>query len=419
MDVVETFGDVVADVAKTRPAAARGIMRAGWQAMDLKFRYLPDKRLMPADQYLADMMMSQMLKPLRDPDHAAIVSIFTPCEMLQDVGLAPYNAEAYSSYISASRAEGPCVRRAEDAGIADTLCTYHRTFLGAASAGLLPRPRCIVSTTLTCDANLLTFKKLAEIYDVEAFQIDVPVHVDEQSVSYVEEQLHDLAAFLERMTGNPVSEDRLREREYRAQRSLLAFQRYQRQRATRQIKTDLVTPFYAAMTNNILLGTSEEERYTRMLTEDVMGMPQAKGVRLYWMHVIPYWMQSVWDALAFNDRAQIVGMDLAQAVSPDFDPDQPFRAMAHRLVYNNFNGGAMRRIQAGIEQAKTAGADGVVWFNHWGCKHTIGPSQLAKRQFEKAGLPCLVLDGDACDRSFGGEGQLATRLNAFLEMLEA
>ena len=29
----------------------------------------------------------------------------------------------------------------------------------------------------------------------------------------------------------------------------------------------------------------------------------------------------------------------------------------------------------------------------------------------------LLLDGDGCDRSHGGEGQTSTRLGAFLEML--
>ena len=62
-------------------------------------------------------------------------------------------------------------------------------------------------------------------------------------------------------------------------------------------------------------------------------------------------------------------------------------------------------------------SDGAVWFGHWGCKHTLGAAQLAKKKFEEAGLPLLILDGDGCDRSHGGEGQTSTRLGAFLEML--
>lgn len=43
--------------------------------------------------------------------------------------------------------------------------------------------------------------------------------------------------------------------------------------------------------------------------------------------------------------------------------------------------------------------------------------ELLKKRFEDAGLPTLILDGDGCDRSHGGEGQTSTRLGAFLEML--
>ena len=40
------------------------------------------------------------------------------------------------------------------------------------------------------------------------------------------------------------------------------------------------------------------------------------------------------------------------------------------------------------------------------------------KTLEEAGLPTLLLDGDSCDRGFGGEGQAATRMEAFLEVLE-
>ncbi|MCD8022838.1 MAG: 2-hydroxyacyl-CoA dehydratase family protein, partial [Lachnospiraceae bacterium] len=97
--------------------------------------------------------------------------------------------------------------------------------------------------------------------------------------------------------------------------------------------------------------------------------------------------------------------------------DDPYVAMAMRLVYNSLNGSITRRIDAGIRHAKETRADGVVWFNHWGCKHTLGGSGIARKKFAEAGIPLLILDGDACDRSHGGEGQTATRLGAFLEML--
>ena len=52
-----------------------------------------------------------------------------------------------------------------------------------------------------------------------------------------------------------------------SKRTLENYKKYQQMRADRYVPSDLVTPLYAGMTNNILLGTAEEEKYTQMLLE--------------------------------------------------------------------------------------------------------------------------------------------------------
>lgn len=417
MPIVELFGQCVEKLCETNSQRARWLLKTGWQAQNLKYKLLPDRRLLPADRYLAVLMMNTMLKPLQRPEQSAIISVFTPCELLQEVGLNPYNVEGFSCYLSASRAEMGCLQQAEEAGISETLCSYHKTFLGAAEKGLLPKPRCIVYTNLMCDANLLTFRALAELYQVPVFSIDVPLEQTADNVSYVADQLRALADFLQQHTGRRIETQALKRRVAVSRRTLEKFWQFQTARAGRYVPADLVTPLYSGMTNNILLGTPEEERYVDLLLRDVERAPARRGKRIYWMHTIPFWSEAVQQLLMFQEQAQIVGCELSQACEPDFDPDSPYEAMATRLVYHYLNGSVNRRIEAGIRHAKQAGADGVVWFDHWGCKHTMGGAQLAKRAFEAQGLPLLILDGDGCDRSHGGEGQTATRLGAFLEML--
>ncbi len=417
MQVVETFGRYVEQWSGPRPRRAQGLLRLGWEAQNFKNRHLPDKRLLPADRYLATVMMDAMLKPLQAPASSAIVSVFTPCELLQEAGLNPYNVEGFSCYLSGSCAERGFLQQAENAGISETLCSYHKTFLGAADKGVLPRPACIVYTNLTCDANLLTFRRLAEMYHVPVFAIDVPMQQSEENVAYVADQLRQLAEFLHTVTGRALDEEALRARLRRSRRTLEKFRECQRARADRYVPTDLVTPLYSGMTNNILLGSEAVEAYADRLLADIKAAGPARGKRIYWMHTIPFWSEAVRHALAFREEAQIVGCELSQVCEPEFDPESPFEAMAWRMVYHSLNGSALRRIEAGIRRARECGADGVVWFDHWGCKHTLGSAQLAKKKFEEAGLPLLILDGDGCDRSHGGEGQTATRLEAFLEML--
>lgn len=65
-------------------------------------------------------------------------------------------------------------------------------------------------TNLTCDANLLTFRTLADFYQVPAFAIDVPWQPNEENVQYVADQLKELKIFLEKHTGKTISEDALK-----------------------------------------------------------------------------------------------------------------------------------------------------------------------------------------------------------------
>ena len=205
MQIIETFGHYVENLTDKKPQSARRLLKTGWEAQNLKFRYMQDKRLMPADRHLANLMMDTMLRPLQKPEDSVIVSIFTPCEMMQEVGLHPYNVEGFSCYLSASKAERAFLQQAENQGIAETLCSYHKTFLGAAQKGLLPKPKCIVYTNLTCDANLLTFRTLADFYQVPVFAIDVPWNQTTENVQYVADQLKDLKIFLEKNTGKTVA----------------------------------------------------------------------------------------------------------------------------------------------------------------------------------------------------------------------
>ena len=417
MEIVKTYGQTIEKLSEKNPDRAQKLLKLGWQAQNLKFRLFPNKQLMQADRYLAGLMMDTMIAPLKDPEHSAIVSIFTPCELLQEVGLHPYNVEGFSCYLTASSAERACLQQAENQGISETLCSYHKAFLGAAQKGILPKPKCIVYTNLTCDANQLTFRTLADLYQVPAFAIDVPMEQTEDNVKYVADQLRELGDFLTQHTGKQIEEASLVKRIERSRETLEKYRKFQEERAGKYVPADLVTPLYAGMTNNLLLGSPEETRYVDQLLKDIKQAEPKKGTRIYWMHTIPFWSEAVKDALLLKEEAQIVGCELAEVCEPDFDPSYPYEAMARRMVYHSLNGSAFRRIENGIRNARRAGADGVVWFGHWGCKHTLGAAQLAKKKFEEAGIPLLILDGDGCDRSHGGEGQTATRLEAFLEML--
>ncbi len=142
--------------------------------------------------------------------------------------------------------------------------------------------------------------------------------------------------------------------------------RFQSLRKDRCIPTDLVTPLYEGMTNNILLGTKEEEGYTARLLKDVLQASPAKGKKIYWMHTIPFWSDAVKKELMFQEKAQIVGCELAHTFDLDeydFDPRSLMKRWHCKDGLSCAQRKCARRIDNGINHAKKAGADGVVWFN--------------------------------------------------------
>ncbi len=68
--------------------------------------------------------------------------------------------------------------------------------------------------------------------------------------------------------------------------------------------------------------------------------------------------------------------------------------------------------------AQKTGADGVILFCHWFCKETSGSAAISEETLTDAGFPTPVLNGDGVDRQNSPDGQLSTRIGAFLEMLE-
>lgn len=418
MKVIAAFGSGIEKRYKESPEKARRFMIKGWHVLKFKFRHFPHKEFLSAEGYLAEMMMDNMIKCAENPEKSAAVSIFTPCDLLHEAGLYTYSAEGLSCFLSGSGIEEMCIKYAENNRVSETLCSYHKTFIGAVECGLVPLPEYIVYTSLICDANMVTFKMLSEKYSIPSFFIDVPMEQSEESVQYVAGQLRKLKVFLEEHTGKTISEENLKKRIEKSASSVDKLKELKRLRKDRYIPMDVLSPMYWALNNNLLSGTDEQKTYLELAVNDAKNAENKKGTHLYFMHTVPFWSTSLQNLVQLKEGAQIVGCDLGDCLDFDFLRDDPYESMAVRMVYNTFNGNVFRRIEAGVKHAKETGADGVVWFCHWGCKRTLGSANLAKKIFEENGLPLLILDGDGCDKRHGGEGQTATRLGAFIEMLE-
>jgi hypothetical protein len=134
--------------------------------------------------------------------------------------------------------------------------------------------------------------------------------------------------------------------------------------------------------------------------------------------VLPYYAQPVCDVFDFNPNVQLLINDLSFDYLHEIDPQNPYEGMARRLICNIMNGDFDWKTQAILEMCEKLHAQGAVCFCHWGCKQSSGGVYLLKSALERKGIPALILDGDACDRRNSQLGQMSTRLQAFMELLE-
>ena len=201
-----------------------------------------------------------MAAALGRPGRAACVNIFLPCEVLHALNIPPVLPEGLSCYLVSTAAERVFVEAAEERGVPESYCSYHKILLGLAETGVMARPRFILNTSLACDANQLTFRRLAEFWDVPRFTVDVPYAPSEESVAQVAEQLRAMAAFVQAHGGRPLEEDALRAAVARSRATVEGYRRYLALRAERSLSDEMTSEMLSVFATHSMLGSPEALR---------------------------------------------------------------------------------------------------------------------------------------------------------------
>ena len=97
MDIIKKFGDMVGERSIRDPEKARKLLLTGYRLQEKRLQLFPDRKLPASGQYVARVVMQNIIKALAKPDDTALVSIFVPGELLTAAGITPYSVEAMSA----------------------------------------------------------------------------------------------------------------------------------------------------------------------------------------------------------------------------------------------------------------------------------------------------------------------------------
>jgi len=140
--------------------------------------------------------------------------------------------------------------------------------------------------------------------------------------------------------------------------------------------------------------------------------------RILWLHLKPYYKNEIFNILE-RENCRVVFEEINYIYWPELDPERPFESLAKKMLSHFLAGRIDNRINVILKAARDYKIDGAILFSHWGCRQNNGGARIIKDSLNKVNIPTLVLDGDCVDQNNSSQGQVKTRLQGFVEILNS
>lgn len=350
------------------------------------------------------------------------VSYLFPPEILASYGLVPLIPEIAATTLLGTELRGELAAAINRSALSRDVCSYHRAAHAALEIGLLPAPSACLGTTPLCLGSDRLLDELAARSGVPHAAVHVALPPDEgpagpEVVTEVAEELRRVHEALGRWTGR---QPRLARAVDLSNRAAAAWAEITEARLQGHLLLDGRQAFAFNFVGQVLRGSEAGARgFEKLLRErgrrDLVAPPGARP-RLLWLHTMPHFDHSLVELLrrwggvvAFEEMAR---MQLDQV-----DREDPFPGLARRLLEHPLWGTSSRRARLVTELATRMSVDGVLHFNHWGCRQGLGSVPVLRKSLHEAGIPFLALDGDALDSPGSAEDGVVGQLESFLELL--
>jgi len=344
---------------------------------------------------------------------------------------------------------------AEAAGYATDICSEIKNQLGEMlldDYGFveIPRPTMVLTSTNYCTAFVKWGQVVEHHFDVPGYCFDLPAPRADHpraAARYCREQFEGLQRFLEECVGRRCQTGRLIDAFMRSEEANVTWLRvlgYNRHRPAPLNALDIYPHFLPLL---IMRGTQGAVRHYRALEREVRervaeGVATVPGER----------HRLLWDYLPVYARTRFFTRKFARAqasfvVAPYFLPSEPRiplrhlqRAVVERLVRYGLTPGLLgwslryfarayleqnnalplaARVARLTQLVRDYAVDGFVLHNYRTCRRFCASQyELNKALTAATGVPGVVFDADAFDTRFFSEGQINTRIEAFMETLE-
>lgn len=394
---------------------------SGIEAKILQNPQLPN----PRKKYALE--ISRLGSRLYSGEHqVAWCGIAVPFDLLNAMGITSCFVEFVGAVLASTGMADPYLEEAEQAGFVGDTCGYHRSVIGAARKGIMPVPDFLIATTCPCSGGIAVLENLAHMFNKDLFVLNVPQEESDQSVQYLADQIKDMVHFISEHTGRPLDENKLHRAVEKTNKARKIMQDLYRLAQKVPSPTDgrllinfgIVMLLFLGTDAAIEIAQAYKDEFAARIDNGIQGVPDEK-LRLLWIQNRIQFKNPLVEMLQKKYQANIVSDELNDIYWDPIDPADPYPGMARRAIAKPLNGNMQSRVHHLQKLARDYSLDGAINPCHWGCRQGTGARGLISDGLKKIDVPVLNLEVDCIDTRNYAEGQLRTRIEAFMEMLES
>ncbi len=346
-----------------------------------------------------------------------------PFDLLNAMGVTSCFVEFVGAMLSSNETAPIFIKEAEDSGYAPDSCAYHRAVTGAMLKDIMPEPDFVIGSSSPCTAGLAVMEDMARRFKKDFFILNVPQNNSKASVKFLTDQIKEMTRFITAHTQKPLSMEKLgRALEFFNESSLILKDIYNLAKQTPSpVDNKLLKDFGTVI--GLIMGTRKGVEICQAFKDELIDRieskkidPSKEKIRIMWIQNRIQYKFPI-EKMLEDFGVKIVVDELNDVTWEPMDPDNPFESIAKRIISIPYSLGTSERIAHMQLLAREYKLDGAINPCHWGCRQGTGVRGLTTKGLKDVNVPVLNLEIDCVDSRNLAQGQIETRLEAFVEML--
>lgn len=360
-----------------------------------------------------------------------------PVEPLIAMDIIPVYPENHGAMIGASKMGIDLCQRAEAMGYSSDLCSYARSDISCAPVkggpiGGLPKPNMLICCNNICGTVLKWYEVQARYFNVPLFILDTPfchTQFTQEARQYVRKQIEEYILFLENVCKKKMDHDRMKEVGKLSVEGQRLWQAVLDMAMNKPAPLSAFDAFFHLALIVTLRGTKIAVDYYKELLAEMreriacgIGAIPNEKYRLLWDN-LPIWYRTKWLSEKFAAADACLVADTYTSAwcgsLKYIDENNFLESMAEGYSRIYLNIGIDEMAGDVIKMIDKYDVDGLVMHSNRSCKpYSFGQLDIQRIVREKRGLPSLMIEADMVDERFFSESQIATRIDAFMEVVQ-